>query len=49
MHHPSTSCSNTVSMSLYNGSLKYTSATVASAMCNSIPAITFFLALLVRY
>ncbi|CAN6336041.1 unnamed protein product [Urochloa humidicola] len=39
---------NAVSMSLYNGSLKYTSATVASAMCNSIPAITFFLALLTR-
>ncbi|PVH61656.1 hypothetical protein PAHAL_3G087800 [Panicum hallii] len=39
---------NTLSMILYNGSLKYTSATVASAMCNSIPAITFFLALLMR-
>ncbi|CAN6326387.1 unnamed protein product [Urochloa humidicola] len=39
---------NAVSMSLYNASLMYTSATVASAMCNSIPAITFFLALLMR-
>ncbi|CAL4896136.1 unnamed protein product [Urochloa decumbens] len=39
---------NAVSMSLYNASLRYTSATVASAMCNSIPAITFFLALLMR-
>ena len=33
---------------LYNGSLKYTSPTVASAMANSIPAITFFLALLMK-
>ncbi|TVU18397.1 hypothetical protein EJB05_34492, partial [Eragrostis curvula] len=39
---------NTLSMSLYNGSLKYTSAAAASAMCNSIPVITFFLALLLR-
>ncbi|OEL18459.1 WAT1-related protein [Dichanthelium oligosanthes] len=39
---------NTVSLSLYNVSLKYTSATVASAMSNSIPVITFFLALLLR-
>ncbi|CAN6353449.1 unnamed protein product [Urochloa humidicola] len=39
---------NTVSLSLYNVSLKYTSAAVASAMSNSIPVITFFLSLLVR-
>ncbi|CAL5097455.1 unnamed protein product [Urochloa decumbens] len=39
---------NAVAMSLYNSSLKYTSPTVASAMSNSIPAITFFLALLMR-
>ncbi|CAL4903340.1 unnamed protein product [Urochloa decumbens] len=39
---------NTVSLSLYNVSLKYTSAAVASAMSNSIPVITFFLSLLMR-
>ncbi|KAG2615851.1 WAT1-related protein At5g64700-like [Panicum virgatum] len=39
---------NTLALILYNGSLKYTSPTVASAMANSIPAITFFLALLMK-
>ncbi|CAN6344958.1 unnamed protein product [Urochloa humidicola] len=39
---------NTVSLSLYNVSLKYTSAAVASAMTNSIHVITFFLSLLMR-
>ncbi|KAG0516476.1 hypothetical protein BDA96_09G006400 [Sorghum bicolor] len=39
---------NTLSLNLANVSLKYTSTTVASAMCNSIPVITFFLALLMR-
>ncbi|KAL6619834.1 hypothetical protein ACP70R_034973 [Stipagrostis hirtigluma subsp. patula] len=39
---------NTVSMNLYNISLKYTSATVASATSNSVPVITFFLAVLLR-
>nr|CAB3459902.1 unnamed protein product [Digitaria exilis] len=33
---------------MYNVSVKYTSATVGSAMCNSVPVITFFLALLMR-
>lgn len=39
---------NTVSMNLYNISLKYTSATVASATSNSVPVVTFFLAVLLR-
>ncbi|GJN36367.1 hypothetical protein PR202_gb25218 [Eleusine coracana subsp. coracana] len=39
---------NTLSTSMYNSSLKYTSATSASAMTNSIPVITFFLALLMK-
>ncbi|KAL6864809.1 hypothetical protein ACP4OV_015960 [Aristida adscensionis] len=39
---------NTVSMNLYNMSLKYTSATVASATSNSVPVVTFFLAVLLR-
>ncbi|KAF8667106.1 hypothetical protein HU200_053290 [Digitaria exilis] len=39
---------NTLSSNMYNVSVKYTSATVGSAMCNSVPVITFFLALLMR-
>ncbi|KAL6883643.1 hypothetical protein ACP4OV_011057 [Aristida adscensionis] len=39
---------NTLGSCLYNISLKYTSATAASAICSSIPALTFFLALLLR-
>lgn len=39
---------NTLSMNLYNMSLKYTSATVASATSNSVPVVTFFLAVLLR-
>ncbi|XP_062179729.1 WAT1-related protein At5g64700-like [Phragmites australis] len=39
---------NTMSMNLYNMSLKYTSATVASATSNSVPVVTFFLAVLLR-
>ena len=35
-------------MNLYNISLKYTSATVASATSNSVPVVTFFLAVLLR-
>ncbi|CAL4896134.1 unnamed protein product [Urochloa decumbens] len=38
----------TLSLNLYHVSLKFTSATVASATDNSAPAITFFLALLLR-
>ncbi|CAL4896131.1 unnamed protein product [Urochloa decumbens] len=38
----------TFSMNLYHVSLKFTSATVASATDNSLPAVTFFLALLLR-
>ncbi|KAL5229488.1 hypothetical protein ABZP36_028264 [Zizania latifolia] len=40
---------NTISMNLYNISLKYTSATVASATSNSVPVVTFFLAVLLRH
>ncbi|TVU11196.1 hypothetical protein EJB05_44767 [Eragrostis curvula] len=39
---------NTLSLSLYNVSLKFTSATVASATNNSMPVITFCFALLMR-
>ncbi|WVZ95730.1 hypothetical protein U9M48_041457 [Paspalum notatum var. saurae] len=39
---------NTLSMNIYNISLKYTSATVASATSNSVPVVTFFLAVLLR-
>ncbi|KAL6880534.1 hypothetical protein ACP4OV_012099 [Aristida adscensionis] len=39
---------NALAMGLYNTSLKYTSSAVASAMGNSVPVITFFLALLLR-
>ncbi|GJN36364.1 hypothetical protein PR202_gb25214 [Eleusine coracana subsp. coracana] len=39
---------STVSMNLYNVGLKYTSATVSSATSNSIPVVTFFLAVLLR-
>ncbi|KAH0453537.1 hypothetical protein IEQ34_017861 [Dendrobium chrysotoxum] len=38
----------TFSLNIYNVGLKYTSATVASAVSNSVPVITFFLALLMR-
>uniref|UniRef100_A0ACD5TX38 Uncharacterized protein n=1 Tax=Avena sativa TaxID=4498 RepID=A0ACD5TX38_AVESA len=38
----------TVSMNLHNLSLKYTSATVASATSNSIPVITFLFAVLLH-
>ncbi|KAL6864813.1 hypothetical protein ACP4OV_015964 [Aristida adscensionis] len=38
----------TFSLNLYHVSLKFTSATVASATDNSLPAITFFLSLLLR-
>ncbi|KAL6624421.1 hypothetical protein ACP70R_031742 [Stipagrostis hirtigluma subsp. patula] len=40
---------NTFSLNLYNVSMKFTSATVASASSNSMPVITFCLALLLRY
>ncbi|XP_051230949.1 WAT1-related protein At5g64700 [Lolium perenne] len=39
---------STVSMNLHNLSLKYTSATVASATSNSIPVITFLFAVLLH-
>ncbi|CAD6343241.1 unnamed protein product [Miscanthus lutarioriparius] len=39
---------NTFSLNLYNVSMKWTSATVASASSNSMPVITFCLALLLR-
>ncbi|TVU11200.1 hypothetical protein EJB05_44771 [Eragrostis curvula] len=39
---------NTLSTSLYNLSLKFTSATVASATNNSVPVITFCFALIMR-
>nr|CAB3463599.1 unnamed protein product [Digitaria exilis] len=38
----------TLSLNLYLVSLKFTSATVASAADNSLPVLTFFLALLLR-
>ncbi|KAJ6834871.1 WAT1-related protein-like [Iris pallida] len=38
----------TFSLNVYNVGLKYTSATVASAVTNSVPIITFFLALILR-
>ena len=41
-------CRNTFSLNLYNVSMKWTSATVASASSNSMPVITFCLALLLR-
>ncbi|GJN07948.1 hypothetical protein PR202_ga25825 [Eleusine coracana subsp. coracana] len=37
---------STLGMTLYNTSLKYTSATVGSAFGNSVPVVTFFLALM---
>nr|TKW24749.1 hypothetical protein SEVIR_3G070100v2 [Setaria viridis] len=40
--------SSYLTLNLYHVSLKFTSATVASATDNSAPAITFFLALLLR-
>ena len=40
---------NTLSLSLYHVSLKFTSATVAAAAGNSMPVVTFCLALLLRY
>ncbi|KAL6864812.1 hypothetical protein ACP4OV_015963 [Aristida adscensionis] len=39
---------NTFSLNVYNVSMKFTSATVASASSNSLPVITFCLALLLR-
>jgi hypothetical protein len=42
------SCRITFSLNMYHVSLKYTSATVAAATDNSLPAVTFFLALLLR-
>jgi len=39
---------NTFSLNLYNVSMKMTTATVASASSNSMPVITFCLALLLR-
>ena len=39
---------NTFSLNLYNVSMKLTTATVASASSNSLPVITFCLALLLR-
>ncbi|RCV11185.1 hypothetical protein SETIT_2G166600v2 [Setaria italica] len=39
---------NTLSLSLYHVSLKFTSATVAAAAGNSMPVVTFCLALLLR-
>jgi hypothetical protein len=38
-----------MNLNLYNVSLKLTSATVASACTNSLPVLTFCLALLSRY
>lgn len=38
----------TLSLNMYNVGLIYTSATVASATTNSVPVITFFLAILLR-
>jgi hypothetical protein len=38
----------TLNLKLYGVSLKFTSATVASAADNSLPAVTFFLSLLLR-
>ncbi|TVU18392.1 hypothetical protein EJB05_34487, partial [Eragrostis curvula] len=38
----------TFSLNMYHVSLKFTSATVASATDNSLPAVTFFIALLLR-
>ncbi|VAH65184.1 unnamed protein product [Triticum turgidum subsp. durum] len=38
----------TFSLNLYNVSLKLTSATVGSATSNSMPVVTFFIALLLR-
>uniref|UniRef100_A0A0D9UY48 EamA domain-containing protein n=1 Tax=Leersia perrieri TaxID=77586 RepID=A0A0D9UY48_9ORYZ len=39
---------NTATLNMYNLGLKYTSSTVASATGNSMPVVTFFLALLLR-
>ncbi|GJM99761.1 hypothetical protein PR202_ga16891 [Eleusine coracana subsp. coracana] len=39
---------NTLSLSMYNLSLKFTTATVASAANNSMPVLTFCLALILR-
>ncbi|KAL6619839.1 hypothetical protein ACP70R_034978 [Stipagrostis hirtigluma subsp. patula] len=39
---------NTLSLNMYHVGLKFTSATVVSAIDNSAPAVTFFLALLSR-
>ncbi|KAM7252467.1 hypothetical protein ACFE04_024350 [Oxalis oulophora] len=39
----------TLSLDLYGVALVYTSATLAAATTNSLPVITFFLALLFRY
>lgn len=38
----------TFSLNLYNVSIKFTSATVGSATSNSMPVVTFFIALLLR-
>uniref|UniRef100_A0ACD5VS02 Uncharacterized protein n=1 Tax=Avena sativa TaxID=4498 RepID=A0ACD5VS02_AVESA len=38
----------TFSLNLYNVSLKFTSATVGSATSNSMPVVTFFIAILLR-
>ena len=46
--HAWLTCRNTFSLNLYNVSMKWTSATVASASSNSMPVITFCLALLLR-
>lgn len=41
-------CGTTFSLNLYNVSLKLTSATVGSATSNTMPVVTFFIALLLR-
>lgn len=39
----------TLSLNIYSFALKYTSATFAAATTNTIPAITFVMAVILRY